>query len=357
MQLEFITRCGGGLLLGSAHTPFKVSSMHTHDLSPWTHDHHFHSATAAAERGTRLVAVITLTMMAIEIVAGWWFNSMALLADGVHMSSHAFAIGLTAFAYVAARRLAADPRYAFGTWKIEILGAYTSAVLLLVMAALMAAGAIHRLLAPQAIDYGPALWVAGAGFAVNLLCARILGFAHHHDHVDEHGHAHQHDHAHHHAGHVHAHDGAHARHHADLNLRAAYLHVLADAATSILAVLALAGGALFGWQWLDPVMGLVGAALVSVWALGLIRQSSRVLLDREMDDPVVAEIREAVETGANEGDTRITDLHVWRVGKRAYAVAISVVTHERTLTAEIIRHRLRIHDEIAHVTAEIHQCD
>ncbi|MBM4226188.1 MAG: CDF family Co(II)/Ni(II) efflux transporter DmeF [Gammaproteobacteria bacterium] len=318
--------------------------MHTHDLSPWTHEHHFHSATAAAERGTRLVAAITLAMMVVEIVAGWWFNSMALLADGIHMGSHAFAIGLTAFAYVAARRLAADPRYAFGTWKIEILGAYTSAVLLLVMAALMAAGAIHRLLAPQAIDYGPALWVAAAGFVVNLLCARILGLAHHHDYA--HHHHHDHDHG-----------DTHAGHHADLNLRAAYLHVLADAATSILAMLALTGGALFGWQWLDPVMGLVGAVVVSVWALGPIRQSSRVLLDREMDDPVVAEIREAVETGADQGDTRITDLHVWRVGKRAYAVAVSVVTHERTLTAEIIRQRLRIHDEIAHVTAEIHQCD
>ncbi|MEN9727508.1 MAG: hypothetical protein RL434_1874 [Pseudomonadota bacterium] len=335
--------------------------MHTHDLSPWTHEHHFHSTTAAAERGTRLVVAITLTMMVVEIAAGWWFNSMALLADGIHMSSHAFAIGLTAFAYVAARRLARDPRYAFGTWKIEILGAYSSAILLLVMAALMAVGAIHRLLSPQPIDYGPALWVAAAGFAVNLLCARILGLAHHHGHEEEHEHSHAHSHHHHghhdHHTHDHAHHAAHSDAHADLNLRAAYLHVLADAATSILALLALAGGALLGWQWLDPVMGLVGAAVVSVWALGLMRQSSRVLLDREMDAPVVGEIREAVETGEDEGDTRITDLHVWRVGKRAYAVALSVVTHDRGLTAEAIRQRLSIHDEIAHVTAEIHQCD
>lgn len=339
--------------------------MHTHDLSPWTHEHRFHSAAAGAERGTRMVVAITCAMMIVEIAAGWWFNSLALLADGIHMSSHAFAIGLTAFAYVAARRLALDPRYAFGTWKIEILGAYTSAILLLVMAALMAAGALHRLLAPQPIDFEPALWVAAAGLVVNLICARILGLAGHHGHDHHDAHHHGHHHGHHHAqehSHAHHHHGAahpapHSAHGEDLNLRAAYLHVLADAATSILALIALAGGAWYGWHWLDPVMGLVGAVVVTVWALGLIRQTSRVLLDREMDDPVVAEIREAVETEEDQGDTRITDLHVWRVGKRAYAVALSVVTHDRALTAQGIRNRLGIHDEIAHVTAEIHQCE
>lgn len=318
--------------------------MHTHDLSAWTHDHHFQSNSQAAERGTRAVVTITLLAMLGEIVAGWVFNSMALLADGMHMSSHVLAIGLSALAYVAARRHAGDSRYAFGTWKMEILGAYTSALLLLVTALLMAVGAGHRLLVPVPIAYGPALWVAAAGLVVNLLCAQILDRAQHP--AEPHAHARSH-----------APVAGQREAHPDLNLHAAYLHVLADAATSILALLALAGGAVFGWQWLDPAMGLVGAGVVVVWAVGLIRRSTKVLLDREMDDPVVAEIREALETGPEHGGTRLADLHVWRVGRRAYAVALSVVTHDHTLTPDRIRQALSIHQEIAHVTSEIHRCD
>jgi cation diffusion facilitator family transporter len=282
---------------------------------------------------------ITAAMMLVEIIAGWWFNSMALLADGWHMSSHAVAIGLSAFAYAAARRYARDPRFAFGTWKIEVLGGFASAIFLLVVAALMVMGSVERIVAPQPIHYLEAIVVAVLGLGVNVVCALILGKVHHND-DDSHEDNHHHD----------------SEHHHDLNLKSAYIHVIADAATSVLAIVALAGGWAYGWAWLDPVMGIVGAALVAIWAKNLIVQTGKVLLDREMDHPVVEEIREAVETGPNEGDTRITDLHVWRVGKRAYSCAVSVVTHNAMLTASQVRQRLAVHSEIAHTTIEIQVC-
>ena len=317
--------------------------MQSHDLSAWTHKHSFDTGNPAAERGTRAVMWITLAMMVIEIVAGYGFNSMALLADGWHMSSHALAIGLSAFAYAAARRHADDPRFAFGTWKIEILGGYTSAILLLGVAALMLVGSVERIITPQAIHYREALVIAVVGLVVNIVCALILGRAqdhHHHDH-----------------GHAPHHDGGHGHQHHDLNLRSAYLHVLADAATSLLAIAALIGGLYYGWSWLDPVMGIVGAVLVASWARKLLLETGKVLLDREMDHPVVAEIREAVETGAESGATRIADLHVWRVGKASYACALSLVTHDPGLTAQRVRQQLAVHEEVVHVTVEIHQCD
>lgn len=315
--------------------------MHTDHLSDWTHEHVFDRGSQAAERGTRLVMWITLVMMVIEIVTGWWFNSMALLADGFHMGSHAMAIGLSAFAYAAARRYARDPHFAFGTWKIEVLAGFSSALLLLVVAALMVVGSIERIITPQPIRYQEAIGVALVGLIVNIVSALILGKAH--DHDDHHGH----DHGHH--GHDH-------HSHQDLNLKSAYLHVIADAVTSILAIVALLGGWLYGWGWLDPMMGIVGAVLISVWAKGLIVQTGRVLLDREMDHPVVEEIREAVETGAEAGDTRITDLHVWRVGKASYACALSLVTHDGRLTPGQVREWLSIHEEIVHSTIEIERC-
>ena len=319
--------------------------MHSHDLSAWTHKHSFDTGNPAAERGTRAVMWITLAMMVIEIVAGYGFNSMALLADGWHMSSHALAIGLSAFAYAAARRHADDPRFAFGTWKIEILGGYTSAILLLGVAALMLVGSVERIITPQAIHYREALVIAVVGLVVNIVCALILGRAQDH---------HEHDHGHGHAPH---HDGAHGHQHHDLNLRSAYLHVLADAATSLLAIAALIGGLYYGWSWLDPVMGIVGAVLVASWARKLLLETGKVLLDREMDHPVVAEIREVVETGAADAATRIADLHVWRVGKASYACALSLVTHDPNLTAQRVRQQLAVHEEVVHVTVEIHQCD
>lgn len=311
--------------------------MHTEDLSRWTHEHRFDSGNAAAERSTRVVMWITAAMMVVEIVAGWWFNSMALLADGWHMSSHAVAIGLSAAAYALARRHAQDPRFAFGTWKIEILGGFASAIFLLGVAALMVVGSVERILSPAPIHYQEAIVVAVLGLVVNIVCALILGQAHHH------GHGHDHD----------DHDD-HGHH--DLNLKSAYVHVIADAATSVLAIAALVGGWLWGWSWLDPLMGLVGAVLVGVWAEGLVVDTAKVLLDREMDHPVVEEIREVVEADAGTGDSRLADLHVWRVGQGAYACALTVVTHDRTLTPEVVRQRLSVHEEVVHSTIEIHHC-
>jgi cation diffusion facilitator family transporter len=311
--------------------------MHTHNLAEWSHDHVFDTGNQAAERGTRLVMWITAATMVIEISAGWWYNSMALLADGWHMSSHAVAIGLSTFAYAAARKYARDTRFAFGTWKIEVLGGFASAIFLLGVAALMVFSSIERIISPQPIHYEEAVVIAVLGLGVNLVCALILGKAHdHHDHGHDH-----HSHGHHH----------------DLNLKSAYLHVVADAATSVLAIIALVGGWLYGWSWLDPVMGIVGATLVAKWAKGLLTETGKVLLDREMDDPVVQEIREVVETGPEAGETRIADLHVWRVGKGAYSCAISVVTHNPMLTPARIRKNLSIHDEIVHTTIEIQLCN
>jgi cation diffusion facilitator family transporter len=308
---------------------------HTHDLSPWTHRHVFDEGNYAAERGTRAVMWITAVMMVVEIFAGWWFNSMALLADGWHMSSHAVAIGLSAFSYAAARRYAHDPRFAFGTWKIEVLGGFASAIFLLGVVAIMVWSSIARLLAPQPIHYKDAMIVAVIGLFVNIVCALILGRAH----EDHHGHAH---------------DG-HKSHGQDLNLKSAYVHVLADAATSVLAIIALAGGWIFGWTRLDPMMGIVGAVLITIWAKNLLGETGKVLLDREMDLPVVEEIREVIETPRPEGDSHITDLHVWRVGKNTYACAIGIVTHDRGLTATQVREWLSVHEEIVHATIEIHQ--
>ena len=319
--------------------------MHTEGSSRWKHDHTFDTGNAAAERSTWLVMWITAVTMVVEITAGWWYNSMALLADGWHMSSHMVAIGLTAMAYATARRYANDPRFAFGTWKVEILGGFTSAIFLLMIAGLMVVGSIERIISPQAIQYKEALIVAVFGLVVNAVCVLILGKAHHHDHGHAHGSEHsqpQDDH------HQHAPD--------DLNLKSAYLHVITDAATSVLAILALVGGWIYGWSWLDPLMGIIGAVLVAIWAKGLIADTGKILLDREMDHPVVAEIREAVETGPDAGDTQVTDLHVWRVGKRAYSCALTVVTHDTKLTPTQIRDQLSVHEEIAHSTIEIHLC-
>jgi cation diffusion facilitator family transporter len=314
-----------------------TTTRHSDDLSHWTHDHVFDEGSQAAERGTRLVMWITAAMMVVEITAGWWFNSMALLADGWHMSSHALAIGLSALAYAAARKYAKDPRFAFGTWKIEILAGYTSAVSLLGIAGLMAFSSIERLFAPSPIHYREAIVIAVIGLVVNVVCAFILGGAHHHH--GDHGHDHHHDHDHDH-------------HHHDLNLKSAYVHVIADAATSVLAIAALFGGWFFGWAWLDPLMGIVGAVLVAVWAKNLIVDTGKVLLDREMDAPVVAEIREAVE--ADSGATRIVDLHVWRVGRQSYSCAMSVVTSDPALSPQAVRERLAVHEEIVHSTIELH---
>lgn len=318
------------------------TTMNQHDPATALHDHAFDASNPVAERSTRIVMWITLVMMVVEIVAGWWYNSMALQADGWHMSSHAVAIGLSAFAYAAARKYARDPRFAFGTWKMEVLGGFASAIALLGVAGVMVVGSVQRLLAPEPIHYQEAMVVAAIGLVVNLVCAWILGNAHHHGH-DHHHHGH---------GHGHQHEHAHGDHHEDLNLRSAYLHVVADAATSVLAIIALLGGWIYGWSWLDPVMGVVGALLVAIWAKGLIADTGKVLLDREMDHPVVEEIREVVEDDG--GLTRVVDLHVWRVGKNVYSCALALHTNDTALTAVQVRERLAVHEEVVHSTIEIH---
>ena len=248
-------------------------------------------------------------------------------------SSDLLALGLSAFAYSCARRFATDPRFAFGTWKIEILAGYTSAILLLCVAALMAFQSIERLIAPLPIHYSQAIVLAVIGLAVNLVCAWLLRGQHGHDH------AHGSDHR---ASHAHA-------HHHDLNLRSAYLHVLADAATSILAIIALVGGMLWGARWLDPLMGIVGAILVTVWAVGLLRDTGKVLLDAEMDAPVVEEVREVIADC--DPAAIVTDLHVWRVGKGKFSCVVSLVTHSQ-LSADDFRAQLSVHEELVHVTVE-----
>src|SRR5579862_3024916 len=334
------------------------------------HIHVYDDTNPLAERRMRIVAAITAVMMLVEIGAGWTFNSMALLADGWHMSSHALALGLAAAAYAFARRLARDQRFAFGTWKIEVLGGYTSALFLVGVAAYMVFESANHLMHPTPIAYNEALPIAGIGLIVNIVSAYLLGgAAHHHDHGGGHshqhssggeghgqGHEHEHEHRHEH-GHDAAGDGSVAHHqhvrarsHQDLNLRSAYIHVAADAATSVLAIGALTGGKFFGLVWLDPVMGFIGAVVVALWSVGLLRSTGRVLLDAEMDAPVVAAIREAVRV--SEIPAQIQDLHVWRVSRSKYACLLSVACDSRA-TPEHFRAVLANHEELVHVTVEV----
>ena len=308
----------------------------------WQHPHHFNEGNPLAERNTTWAVVLTASMMVVEILGGWVYNSMALVSDGWHMSSHALALGLSVLAYVWARRLAGSQRFAFGTWKIEVLGGFTSAVLLTLVAALMLYQSVDRLFTPSPIHYDEAIVIGVVGLLVNLVCAWLLRGGHHH-HGHGHGHGHGHDH-----GHGHGHD--HPVHHQDLNLRAAYVHVVADAATSVLAIVALFGGKLWGAAWLDPAMGIVGAGLVALWALGLLRDSATALLDAEMDAPVVAEIREVIEQ--SPVPATLCDLHVWRVGTDKYACVVALAT-AADVTPDYFKQQLRIHEELVHITVEV----
>lgn len=306
----------------------------TPQIDRHSHDHQFLGASHDENaRRTLWVVALTFVMMIGEIAAGYITGSMALLADGFHMATHAGALGIAAAAYGFARRNANNRRYSFGTGKVGDLAGFASAMVLGLVSLGIAGESILRLFQPTTVAFGEATVIAVVGLAVNLVSAFVLMGHHGHDH------GHHHDHAHEHGGH----------HHHDNNLRSAYVHVLADALTSVLAIAALLAGRYLGWVWLDPAMGIVGAIVIAKWAFNLMRDSSAMLLDAT-DEPVAAEIRELLETS---GDVRISDLHVWQVGPQARAAIVSVVA-SAGVTAEAVRARLAPVHELSHLTIELH---
>jgi cation diffusion facilitator family transporter len=311
--------------------------MHNHSIEHWHHDHTFsQDQRRPGESRTLIVIGITAIMMSVELVAGVIFGSMALLADGLHMASHAAALTITAFAYGYARRNARNSEYSFGTGKVNALGGFTGAVLLAIFAAFMAFESILRILNPVEIVFNQAIFVATLGLVVNGACVFILG-------GNGHGHSHHHheeDHGHHH------------HHHHDHNLKAAYLHVIADALTSILAIVALLAAKYFGLIWMDPLMGVVGAILVARWSYGLLGTTSSVLLDRQASASLREKIREAIEA---DEDTRITDLHVWSIGPEIYSAQIAVVAHKPMAPAEY-KSLLPQSLGLVHIAVEVHTC-
>jgi cation diffusion facilitator family transporter len=308
--------------------------MHIHTLQKWKHRHRYNIEDGHGERNTRRVIALTLSMMIIEIAAGYLFGSMALLADGWHMGTHAVALGITAFAYFYARRHKDNPDYSFGTGKVGVLGGFTSAVVLAVIALLIGVESIQRLITPQPIRFNEAIAVAFVGLVVNVISAFLLQGKHHHHH--DHGHDHDH-----------------TNKFRDHNLKAAYFHVLADALTSLLAIIALFTGKAFGWIWMDPIMGIVGALIISRWSYGLLVDTGKVLLDRDVNQEAIAEIRSVIEA---DSDNRVSDLHVWRVGSHHLSAIVSIVTHYPK-SPDHYKRLLADYDEIAHVTVEVNSCD
>ena len=306
--------------------------MHRTDPAQWRHSHNFALDSSLAERRTRIVIGITATMMIVEITGGIIFHSMAVLADGWHMGTHVSAFLIAAIAYRFTRRHADDPRFSFGTGKIGVLGGFASAVVLAVVAFLMAGESVHRLFEPLPIRFTEAIGIACVALMVNLVCALLLNVGH--DHHHDHGYGH-HDHG------------------RDLNLRAAYLHVLADAMTTLAAIVALLAGKFFGWTWLDPVVGLAGSAVVFSWAYVLLRATSGILLDRTPESSDLPEVmRRAVES---DGDSLVTDLHIWQVGAGKFAAIVSIAAHEPK-PLDAYRELFREHEELVHVTVEVRQC-
>ena len=302
--------------------------MHRTDHSYFRKRHDFVPDFSHAERRTRIVIGVTAAMMVVEITVGLMSHSMALLADGWHMSTHVIAFLITAVAYYFARTQAGNVRFSFGTGKIGVLGGFTSAVVLSMIAFLMAGESVRRLFVPLEIHFNEAIVIACVGLLVNLGCAVMLA-----DHHHESGHG--------------------SSHREDLNLRAAYLHVLADAFTSLLAITALTGGKFFGWAWLDPVVGIIGSGVVFSWAYTLLRDTSGILLDRTpASSDLPDQIRRAVQS---DGDSLVTDLHVWQVGIGKFAAMVSIVAHEPK-SSDSYRALLRGHDELVHVTIETHHC-
>jgi cation diffusion facilitator family transporter len=312
--------------------------MHTKDISPYQHSHIFSLTEGKAERRTFWVVILTLAMMFVEIIAGWLYHSMALLADGWHMSTHALALTISLLAFIFARRHASDRSYTFGTWKLEVLGGFTSGIILGFVGLFMGYVSIVRLFQPLEIRYNEAILIAVIGLAVNVLSMLLLNIKkenhhHHHDH-NEHDHGHHHE-------------------HENLNLKAAYIHVLADAMTSVFAIFALLGGKLMGWNWLDPIMGIAGAFLVIRWTYFLLKETGVILLDKDAGDSVAGKIKNSIES---DSDTRISDLHVWKVGMNKYACIVSIVaSNPRDL--KYYKDILGAYNEIVHLTVEISKCE
>jgi len=309
--------------------------MHTKTTHQWQHEHVFgQDKVKPGERRTLWVIFITATMMVVEIATGLAYGSMALLADGLHMGSHTAALGITTVAYIYTRRCAADSRFCFGTGKVNAFAGYTSAVLLALFALLMAWESITRFFNPVAIAFDQAIVVAFLGLLVNGVSMIMLG-GHHHDHNHQHEDPHHHSHT-----------------HADHNLRAAYLHVLADALTSLLAIFALLAGKFLGLNWMDPAMGIVGAILVARWSLGLIRDTSGILLDHQAPGVMLERTRAAIES---VDDNRIADLHIWSIGPGIYSAIVAVVS-DAPKSPEHYKSLIPSDLGIVHTIVEVHRC-
>jgi cation diffusion facilitator family transporter len=302
--------------------------MHVHTLKNWQHSHDFVVIQEKGEKRTKQVLLLTSITMVTEVIAGLAFGSMALLADGWHMGTHTAAFAITLFAYRYARKHAKDERFTFGTGKVSVLGGFASAAALAVVALVMAIESTQRFIQPATIRFNEAIVVAILGLTVNIVCAVLLYGDHSHGHADSQGQRHDH------------------------NLRGAYLHVIADALTSILAIIALFSGKYFGWNWLDPSMGIVGAVLITRWAYGLIKDTSSILLDRSISEE---KTRDIVTTIESDSDNRISDIHVWKVGPADYAAMISVVTHFPK-DSEYYKNLLSHLIELTHITIEVHHC-
>ena len=326
------------------------ADSHQHDLSPFTHDHQFGGAGADA-RATALwqVTALTLAAMLLELTVGYWSGSLALTADGWHMGTHALALGGAALAMRLARRAAQSSRFAFGGWKIEMLAAYSSALLLLAVSLSLVLQAVEHLRSPRPIAYEEAIGVALLGLLVNLLSAWLLAGPARPSSPAAHATLAPHDHA---AADDHGHSHGHAHDHGDHNFRAAWLHVMADLFTSVLALLALAGGLWLGWRWLDPAVAVVGAVVIAHWAWSVLGVAARALVDASGDEQLSQQIRQRLEA---DGDTRVADLHVWQVGPQAFSAALSVVADAPQPTTAY-HQRLHGLPTLRHVTLEIHRC-
>ncbi|SRR5579862_352244 len=319
-------------------------SSHEHSIDPFRHDHiYLGEHHERNERKTWAVIALCSAMMVAEIVGGFFFGSMALIADGMHMSTHAGALLIAALAYTYARRHAKDRRFAFGTGKLGELAAYSSALILAMIAILIGVESVSRLLSPVPINFDQALPIAGLGLCVNILSAWLLR--------DDHDHAHGHDHGDYFDDEAHRHHGDDRGHKHDLNMRAAYVHVIADAAVSVLAIIGLLAGRELGLVWMDPVMGIVGACVIANWSWGLIRAAGGVLLDMSCDHKLAARIRERLEIGAD----RVADLHLWRLGPGHNAVIATLVTADPR-PASAYKSRLAEVESLSHITIEVEVC-